>query len=463
MRWAIQQTIPGTSKPFQAAGTGSLRDFLTIAYSPPTPSGGGSAIREESPGRLGNRLWIGVLSIAACAAISFALGWWLHSRQEAPVGWKVTRLTADAGLSGDAALSPDGKLVAYSSDSSLDGERDLYIRQVAGGQPIRLTSDGEGNATPDFSPDGSKIVFRSNRAGGGIYEIPAFGGEVRLLARDGWNPKFSPDGSQVAYWVGAVDIAGSVPGSGTVWVIPAGGGEPHRVGPNFTAARYPIWSPDGKHLLFTGYTLAKAFESSSLDWWLVSTNGGDAMKSGGYEALAGLRGLTTNIQPVSIPRIGCWTTATNTVILSIPSGDTENLWEIGLSPRTGKVSGVPKRLTTGAGNETYPSCASGGAITFTNLETRREVWSLPFDLDRGTPKGALERITQGPAARDYPSLSNDGRYVAFASTQSGPTNIWIREIATGKESKVAGSSFKQEYPANNVSGARIAFFSVRER
>src|SRR5436309_2846040 len=103
---------------------------------------------------------------------------------------------------------------------SLDGELDLYVKQVAGGQPIRLTFDGAGNTTPDFSPNGSKIVFRSNRDGGGIYEIPAFGGDVRLVARDGLNPKYSPDGSQVAYWVGAPDTATAVPGTGTVWVIP---------------------------------------------------------------------------------------------------------------------------------------------------------------------------------------------------------------------------------------------------
>ena len=79
--------------------------------------------------------------------------------------WILTRLTSDPGLSSSSALSPDGKLVAYSSDRSLDGAQDLYIKQVAGGQPVRLTSDGAGNTTPNFSPDGSTIVFRSNRSG----------------------------------------------------------------------------------------------------------------------------------------------------------------------------------------------------------------------------------------------------------------------------------------------------------
>ena len=98
------------------------------------------------------------------------MAWRLHGPPAEQPAWRVTRLTSDAGLSGSSALSPDGKLVVYSSDRSLDGERDLYIKQVAGGQPIRLTSDGAGNTTPNFSPDGSRIVFRSNREGGGIYD-----------------------------------------------------------------------------------------------------------------------------------------------------------------------------------------------------------------------------------------------------------------------------------------------------
>ena len=414
------------------------------------------------PESLSARRWWWLSAAAACVAVSLAVGWLLHGPPAALPPWNLTRLSSDAGFSGFSALSPDGKLVAYSSDRGLDGEPDLYVKQVAGGQPIRLTSDGAGNTAPDFSPDGSKIVFRSNRDGGGIYEIPAFGGDVRLLARDGRNPKFSPDGSQVAYWVGSEGVTSVVPGGGAVWVVPVAGGQPQRVGTNFTAARYPIWSPDGKRLLFVGYTSAKANESSSLDWWLVATNGGEAVKTGAYDALihAGLKGGTVAVAP-NIPRPGCWSAA-NTVIFSTANGDAQNLWEIGVSPRTGKLNGALKRLTAGAGNEVDPSSASAGALSFTNIENRRDVWSLPLDLDRGTAKGALERTTQGPAWREHASLSKNGRYLAFASNQTGPTNIWMRDLATGKESSVAGPSFTQRFPVLNASGARIAF-SVYEK
>jgi Tol biopolymer transport system component/DNA-binding winged helix-turn-helix (wHTH) protein len=411
------------------------------------------------------RLWWWLASIAACF-ISSAVGWQFH-RTPAPLpSWTLTRLTADAGLSGFPTLSPDGKLVAYSSDGGLESEPDLYVKQVAGGQPIRLTFDGAGNTTPDFSPDGSKIAFRSNRDGGGIYEIPAFGGQMRLLAREGSNPRYSPDGSQVAYWIGSENVDQSIPGSGAIWVVPAAGGQPQRIGTNFTSARYPIWSPDGKYLLFIGYTSAKLNDSSAIDWWLVTTSGGAALRTGAYKALigAGLAGrdLASNPGPSagpSVPRPYCWLQATNSVIFSTESGDTQNLWESGISLATGKVTGVFERLTAGAGKDEDPSCTAGGTFAVANVEHRSDVWLLPFDLNRGTPKGALERVTHGPAARGYPSLSSNGAYAAFSSMQSGPDNIWLRVLATGQELQVAGSSFMQRYPVANASGGRIAFSS----
>ena len=173
-------------------------------------------------------------------------------------------------------------------------------------------------------------------------------------------------------------------------------------------------------------------------------------------------------QSMSAPHCGarphprCWSSPGDKVTFSMPDGDSVNLWEIELSPRTGKVVGSPQRLTTGAGSDLRASCASSGVLVFAKVETRTDVWLLPFDLDGGTSAGSPERITQGPPSYDNPSLARDGHFIAFASDRSGRGNIWVRGLATGKELSVAASPFAQRYPVMNASGAKIAF-SVFEK
>jgi Tol biopolymer transport system component/DNA-binding winged helix-turn-helix (wHTH) protein len=413
--------------------------------------------------RRGMHRWVWVAASLVGLAGAFALGWRIRTRPDSLPDWKLIQLTTGADFGETPALSSDGKLVAYASDGESQG-LDLYIKQVAGGQPIRLTFDGAGNTAPDFAPDASKIVFRSNRDGGGIYVIPAFGGEPRLLAREGRDPRFSPDGAQIAYWVGPPDTYSAVPGLGALWVLPAAGGQPRRLGAEFTNARCPIWSPDSKHLLFVGYTSSKAYERSAIDWWLIPVDGGQAIRTNAYDALAraGLDGQTFGkVPPADIAAPGCWVPATNTIIFHTPTGDAWNIWEAVISAQ-GKVGGAFKRLTAGAGYEVDPSCASSGTFAFTNLEYRTDIWSLNLDLNRGTPNGPLERLTVSDARREQASLTSDGRKVAFASNQAGVLNIWLRDLVTGEELRVTNSPFVQRYPVISPSGSRVAYSSFEK-
>jgi len=182
------ETVP--ARGYRFIGTLDRRMFS------PVPVMAGPVVREEPKGRR-RGIWL-VIAAATVCLVSVGAWWRFHDPGGSLSSGKVMRLTTDAGLSDAPAISRDGKLVAYSSDIGAEGQMDLYVKQVTGGPPVRLTFDGAGNSSPDFSPDGSRIVFESRRDGGGIYEIPAFGGPARLLARNGMRPRFSPDGSQVA-------------------------------------------------------------------------------------------------------------------------------------------------------------------------------------------------------------------------------------------------------------------------
>jgi Tol biopolymer transport system component len=68
-------------------------------------------------------------------------------------------------------------MLAYASDRAGMNNLDIWIQQTAGSSPIQLTRDPVDEVEPSFSPDGSRIVYRSERDGGGIYIVPALGGQ----------------------------------------------------------------------------------------------------------------------------------------------------------------------------------------------------------------------------------------------------------------------------------------------
>jgi Tol biopolymer transport system component/DNA-binding winged helix-turn-helix (wHTH) protein len=438
------------------AGQG-YRFIGELAESDPTSPPVVSPLPRRSPG-----LWW----MTAVLPLAIVVPFWIFKIHPAPKPiWKLTRITPSSmELAETPALSPDGKLLAYSSDADHEGSRDLYLQEVPAGKPVRITFDGANNASPDFSPDGRNIVFSSGRDSGGIYEIPAFGGSARAIAPDGFDPKYSRDGREIAYWKGARSISATVPGTGEVWIVPANGGQPRRVASQLTTARNPIWAPNGKSLLLIGYEGRKAFDRTALDWWIASADGSSVARTGAYDILikAGLWQAEASVTPVPYaPQPGCWSAPENKVTFSRMVGDTRNIWQFAISPQTGRVLGGLERLTTGAGNEIDPSCAAE-AFVFASINTRANLWSFPANPDSNASDAAPKPVAPEAAEQRHPSWSKDGHVLAFLSTRSGPGNIWVREIPAGKEQAVAPSPLVQGYPVVNPAGDRVAY-DVYER
>ncbi len=156
-----------------------------------------------------SRGWSHVLTSAAVVtsliAISVVIWNRTVARQAATVsslGPRFSLVTWDASFSTEPALSPDGTLAVYASDRGGPGQLDLWLQRITGGQPIRLTDDPADDRDPHFSADGGLIAFRSDRSGGGIYVMPTLGGDARLVAKRGRAPRFSPDGTRIAFWTG---------------------------------------------------------------------------------------------------------------------------------------------------------------------------------------------------------------------------------------------------------------------
>ncbi len=404
------------------------------------------------------KLWIGLVCVLCLAA-----GWLLSLRRAEPgASVSVVRLTTGAGLDDKPALSRDGRLLAFSSNRSPDGGRNIYIKHVAGGETLQLTFDGLGNTAPDFSPDGTQIVFHSGRDGGGAYVIPTLGGSPRFLTRGGLDPKFSPDGRRIAYWVGESGVAQTVPNTGVVYTISLADPIPKPVVNHLTTSRYPIWLPDSRRLLFVGYASLKAYDRSKLDWWIERFDGEEAERTGVYDAFvrAGLKKSDAALDPSTfngnpnIPPPSCWT-AGNNVVFSAVLGDSQNLWQVAMSDH--QVRGPFTRLTTGAGYEIGPACSEGGNLAFINFEMRRDVWLQKADLNEGKLIGDLARLTASPAIREYSSLSNDGSRVAFSSSQLGRLNLWIHDLRTNNEVQIGVEGLVQRYPVLNHLNSKIAF------
>jgi TolB protein len=159
------------------------------------------------------------------------------------------------------AWSPDGDRIVFQSDRHNPTRTNsccvtsIYVMDADGSNVQRLTS-GWNDKLPRWSPDGSTIVFMSNRSGGNqIFVMNVDGSNIRQLTTEGTSrrPVWSPDGTRIAFEGTRDTVAGGM-GSGIYVMNADGSGSMNvsRVGAmtmtlmDMNAA----WSSDGRNLFF---------------------------------------------------------------------------------------------------------------------------------------------------------------------------------------------------------------------
>jgi eukaryotic-like serine/threonine-protein kinase len=349
-----------------------------------------------------------------------------------------TVLTSDSGLSFEPAISPDGKLLAYASDRAGEGSLDIWVRQIPNGHPVWVTTGKADDREPDFSPDGSKIVFRSDRSGGGLYVISPLGGDARKIADRGRQPRFSPDGKWIAYWIG--ERHGAL--LGTVWIVPSAGGEPKEITSTGRSGEDPVWAADSKGVVVVGRMGLGPIDAADWVGWLyLPIDVSEARKIVSQTELRGL-GLSAPPQQSFIrPAV----LADGSILFSARSGGTSTLWTLPVSTSTWRVTGPPVPLTSGPGFHLQPSVATGISprrYVFSTLSLRSSIASVPATAATDNPP---QRWTEGLDLNTHPSVSRDGTKLAFISNRSGNPDVWLKNLRTGRESALTETPWGESY------------------
>jgi Tol biopolymer transport system component len=180
------------------------------------------------------------------------------------IGAKPKRLTNDRFLDADPAWSPDGSKLVFSSDRAETGNLDLWVHDLKTGAEKRLTQEPLADYGASWSPDGKRIAFLSmlpHQQGAAVDVVDIETGKLTQLYRSTQripsNPTWSPDGKTLL--VAAFDQYSQRFREG-IWqwmLIPVdGSGSPHfleNVTPNRSIVNGidegPIWSPDGSKVV----------------------------------------------------------------------------------------------------------------------------------------------------------------------------------------------------------------------
>ena len=371
--------------------------------------------------------------------------WWESRRQTLanpvagePAGAptpRLERITRSAATTSWPAISSDARLLAYVSDAGQDGTPpQIWIQQI-GGAAMRLTSGEREYSNLSFSPDDTRIVFTAADATGQhVYEIPALGGELRLLKSSTSSACWSPDAQWLAY----------VPLDGSGIRIAARGGLGFRtIGSALVDITCLTWLPDGRCLMVQ----ARPNREREPDWWVVPADGSSPADTGVNRRLR---------EKGTFPLPGTAAWVEDSLVFAGVGAVGVNLYRQRFAARSLQLTGPTEQLTVGNESSSSPAAANG-RVVIVSSGVATNLFSLPID-ENGLAQGSLRRMTRGPGPIGYLTVTRDFRRLAYFAARIGEGDVLVRDLTTGEE-KIAphGSAGGKGYPAISPTGRQLAY------
>jgi serine/threonine protein kinase len=357
----------------------------------------------------------------ALLMVVLVIGWWQPWRRP-PAGQLQQRLISSfPGAHREASFSPDGSFISFINDAR--GTPQVWIKNLAQGDPIQITTGDTAAHHPRWSPNNDQIVFSR---GGGIWSVPPLGGTSRKIIEGGYNPSWSWDGSRLVYEKDE-----------QIWTAKADGSDQRKVDgvptPDILLAdRTPAFSPDGSLIAFF-----QCSKGPIGDIWVVPSAGGQA------------RQLTFDDHFGGTP---AWTPDGRYIFFSSLRAGSRTLWKIAAA------GGTPEPVLVGAGEDTEPEISRDGSkLIYTNTRN-----SFVLTVWNPTTNETRELMESRYDLTD-PSFSPRGDTISFFLVENnGDTQIHTIESSGGSSVQLTqGKGERNIHPRWAPDGSWLYFYQFK--